>query len=125
MQIDWENFDKKDLFELRLKGGVPNFGYMSCSKRAKFVQFLVKNDFLSFKGMFQDLVKIANESNPGPNVKADSSYMVLYLVEHSFEYESLSGSGSPYRPTPARIMKGETVVTDKSHRLMNMGTGNP
>lgn len=123
MQIDWENFSKKDLFELRLKGVVPNFGYMSCSKRARFVQFLVKNDFISFKGMFQDLVKIANESNPGPNVKGDSSYIGLYHVEHSFQFEELGSS--PYRATPRTISKGNRVVTDKSHRLLNMGFPNP
>lgn len=122
--IDWENnFDKKDLFKLRLKGTVPNFGYISCSRRAKFVQFLVKHEFLTYRAAFQDLVKMANASNPGPNIKADH-YVSLYSVEHSFKFEEI-GPGSPYRAKERIATEGHRFLTDKSHRLCDMGTGNP
>lgn len=125
-EYNWEAYDSKVDFECKLKGHTPNFGYMSCSKRARFVQFLVKNGFLKYKATWQDLVDIANASAPKTQtLRPSTHYVTVYTVEHNFEYESVSGSGSPYRPTLAKVVKGETVVTDKSHRLMNMGTGNP
>ena len=122
MTIDWENnFDKKDLFTLRLKGTTPQFGYISESKRAKFVQFLKTNQFITYLGNFQDLVEIANKSNPGPNIGADR-WIGFYSVEHSFKFEEM-GPGSPYRAKERVVTEGHRILTDKSHRIMDMGAG--
>ena len=125
-EYNWEEYSSKVDFECKLKGHTPNFGYISASKRAKFVQFLVKNDFLSYKGLFQDLVKIANRSSSGPNIKGVGHYLELYQVENTFTYEALdavapSGYVSAYRAKKQTAAQGHRFVTDKSHRLIDMG----
>ena len=121
--IDWENnFSKKDLFELRLKGKVPQFGYISSSKRARFVQFLVANGFLAYRAAFQDLVKLANSADPKTKLRGVDHYVGLYSVEHTFKYEEL-GHGSPYRAKEHIATKGHRFATDRSHRLCDIGPG--
>ena len=123
MQIDWENLDKKELFKLRLKGTIPKFGYISAAKRAKFVQFLIDNEFISYKANFQDLVEMSNNSHPGPKIKGTDRYVSLYEVEHDFTYEVLgqNGQASAYRPAERVGAKGHRLVTDKSHRFLDLG----
>ncbi len=124
MQVDWENLSKKELFKLRLKGNVPKFGYISASKRAPFLQFLVDNEFLSYKGNFQDLVELANATSPKEPLRGVDHYVSLYEVQHSFTYEVLgAGHASAYRPTEKSAIEGHRIVTDKSHRFLDMGPG--
>ena len=46
----FHEFTEKDMFEIRLKDIVPNFGYISCPNRAKFFAFCTDIGFIEFAG---------------------------------------------------------------------------
>lgn len=50
VDYDYKEFTKKDMFEIRLKGIRPRFGYISSNKKKHFYQFCVDMGFAEFAG---------------------------------------------------------------------------
>lgn len=46
VEYDFTKMTEKDVFEMKLKDAVPDFGYISCKKRVPFLKFLVDNRFV-------------------------------------------------------------------------------
>ncbi len=45
-EYNFQEFTDKDMFEMRLSGATPDFGYITCKKRVPFLKFLVDNSFI-------------------------------------------------------------------------------
>lgn len=126
-EYNWKTMSEKDVFVMKLEGGTPHFGYISQSLQAPFVQFLITNGFLEFKSNFQDLVDMANAAaaDAGENnrpIKNNDNFVNLYVTTRSFSYETLSGSGSPYRSTKSTVKEGHKILTSRANRLLDVGS---
>lgn len=48
VEYNFQEFTDKDMFAMRLAGTQPDFGYITCTKRAPFVAFCIKFGFIEF-----------------------------------------------------------------------------
>ncbi len=54
VEYDFTKFTDKDMFGMRLAGTIPDFGYISSTKRRPFVEFCIKNGFISYYASTSD-----------------------------------------------------------------------
>lgn len=93
-KYDYKEFTMKDMFEVKLKNTLPDFGYMSCTNRHKFFEFCVSMGFMKFAGT------AANKTRYG------------YKVLQPFLYSSMGN----YRPCKVECNTGHVVVVDSMFR---------
>jgi len=95
IEYDYTTFTAKDLFECKLKGITPNFGYISTAKRQPFLTFCIDAGLLEYVA--------EKESHIG--------YKVLY----EFAYHSLGGkdSKSAYRATNTIAKVNDYLIFDR------------
>jgi len=93
-EYNFKEFTYKDMFEIKLKDAIPNFGYMSCSKRSKFFKFCVDAGFMEFSGASSQRKRYA------------------YTVLVSFIYSAMGN----YRPTDVECYQGQIIVIDSAFR---------
>lgn len=82
-------FTIKDMFEAKLKGIIPDFGYISAAKRMAFLNHCTKLGFL-------DLLK-------------DNDNELYYKVKHQFCYQTMGG----YRPIAVISEVGDYMIFDQ------------
>ena len=94
MSIDYnfQEFTTKDMFEIKLKSILPDFGYMPCTKRGEFFSFCVNMKFIKFHG--------SQERWHG------------YKVLVPFIYSAMGN----YRPCDVACNTGEIIVVDSVFR---------
>jgi len=125
-EYNFEDFTSKDDFQNKLKGAIPCFGYISASKRAKFIQFLVDNNFIKFETTTADLFDGADSNLPHVLLKMKNvkqKYNALYTVVSQFRYHALGTKKSAYRTASIVIAEDTQIITDKSSRLITLGRG--
>jgi len=94
MNYDYKEFTEKDMFEIRLKETIPNFGYISCPNRSKFFEFCTAIGFIEFAGTAKEKKKYA------------------YRVLVSFVY---SARGN-YRNVDVDCNQGQLIIVDNLFR---------
>lgn len=93
MERDFTTMTEKDMFECKLKGDVPNFGYITAAKRQPFLDFCIKFKLLEY---------VAEKDN-------DVGYKVL----HEFAYRTMGGDKNSNRAYSER-----TIVTQVDDYLI-------
>lgn len=96
-EYNFQEFTDKDMFEMKLKDVIPDFGYIACTKRKPFFDFCVEHGFF----------------NPR-TVPADSS-MWLQEVLIDFRFSGMLG----YRPAPIIFIAGSNIVVNSSFKMHN------
>ncbi len=94
INYNFQEFTEKDMFEVRLKRTLPDFGYMPCTKRSKFFSFCVAIGFMKFEGTASQ--------------KKWHGYRVLV----PFIYSTMGN----YRPCDVTCNTGEIIIVDKVFR---------
>jgi hypothetical protein len=94
IKYDYKEFTDKDMFEVKLKNTVPNFGYISCPNRSKFFSFCTSMGFIEFAGTASNKKKYA------------------YRVLVSFVY---SARGN-YRNVDVDCDQGQLIIVDTLFR---------
>lgn len=82
------------MFEIKLKDIIPEFGYVTCSKRSKFFSFCSDMRFIEFIGIAVQKKK----------------YAYRILVE--FKYSAMGS----YRATDVSCNPGEIIIVDSAFR---------
>jgi hypothetical protein len=62
------------MFEMRLAGHEPDFGYITCTKRLPFVMFCIKFGFIEFDNVYQVNKKLYD-------VRIPFRYMAMFRYE--------------------------------------------
>lgn len=99
VEYDFTAMTEKDVFEMKLKGIVPDFGYISNSKRVPFLKFLV--DF----GFAERTTRLEH----------NSIYYGRYMPLIDFRFSRLFG----YSAKPVIALKGCMIYTDSALQLSN------
>ncbi len=90
VEYNFKEFTDKDMFGVKLKGTIPDFGYMSCSNRSKFFGFCVNMGFIEFAGT------------------ASQKKRYAYRILVAFKYRAMGN----YRPVDVNCNPGEMIVVD-------------
>ena len=90
-------FTEKDLFQMRLAGHEPDFGYITCTKRAPFVAFCIELGFINF------LDERANNT--------------LYEVNIPFRYMAMFR----YEPKPVVMTDNSLAMVGEDWRMAHGG----
>jgi len=97
VEYDFMAMTDKDVFEMKLKDAVPDFGYISNSKRKPFLTFLMK----------YNLIERTTE------LEHDDTFYGRFMPHMDFRFERLFD----YSSKPVVVVKGIMMYTDKSSRL--------
>jgi len=92
VEYDYNTFTDKDMFEVKLKDIVPDFGYIASSKRAIFLKEMARLRFVVLIG--------------------STNYNMGYKVLQSFAYETMG----VYRPKMVVTEIDEYLIFDKRNR---------
>ena len=106
-EYNWKEFDEKDFFEVKLKGHIPDFGYISSSKSIGFLAFLVREGFIVDKGSVERYGKSYRLQ------KFEREYRVL----HPFKYSVMRNYGAG----PIDTIKGAILFSYKSGKFVRVG----
>jgi len=99
VEYDFTAMNEKDVFEMKLKGIIPEFGYITNKKRVPFLKFLV--DF----GFVKQTTEIEHEN----------IYYGRYMPLIDFRFSRLFD----YSPKPVIALRTAMMYTDSSNRLGN------
>ena len=95
-EYKWETMSDKDVFKMKLEGDSPDFGYISCSRRRRFVTFLERYNF----------VKVVSRH-------VDTKFPVRYDVLCPFRYSQMGN----YRADPMSIRTEHAMFVDRSSKM--------
>lgn len=91
---NFQEFTEKDMFTVRLKRTLPDFGYITCTERSKFFSFCVDAGFIKFEGTSRE--------------KKWHGYRVLV----PFIYSTMGN----FRSCEVACNTGEIIIVDKAFR---------
>lgn len=100
-EYDFTSFTDKDFFGMRLAGIQPDFGYITCTKRAPFVAFCIKFGFIEQRVM---------PENPLTKTK-------LYDALISFRYSAMFR----YEPRPVVMDVGSLAMVGPDFKMGHSG----
>ena len=95
VEYNFLEFTDKDFFQMRLAGSIPDFGYISCPKRAPFVTFCTKHGFIELLG----------EAGSGK----------LYEVKIPFRFSRMFR----YNPKPVILAENNLALVTNDFRMAN------
>jgi len=98
VEYNFQEFTEKDMFELKLKDAIPDFGYISCTKRKPFF------DFCILHGFFGTRPEIFNDK------------LRLYSVQIDFRFAGMLD----YRPKPIIFLAGGIACVQSSFKMHNL-----
>lgn len=101
---DFTEFTDKDMFEMKLKGVIPNFGYIPCTKRKPFFDFCIEHRFLS---------KISNRKE---TISRHHENVHLCDVLVDFRFAGMLS----YRPKPIIFITDYIIVVQPSFKMHNL-----
>lgn len=97
-EYNFTEFTDKDMFEMRLAGEIPNFGYIPDSKRKEFFDFCIKNNFIEMFSM------------------TTSKEATVYNVLVTFRFDTMFG----YGPKPVIFAeKISSAIVYNDFRMLN------
>lgn len=99
VEYDFTNMTEKDIFEMKLKDVIPDFGYITCKKRFPFIKFLVDNKFVD------RVTEIQNGKR----------YFGRFMPQMDFRFSRLFD----YSPKPVIAIRDCMLYTDSGLRLGN------
>ena len=100
IEYDFKTMTEKDVFTLKLKDTVPDFGYISSTARKDFIQFCIDNGIMSY------IDKVKDQPLYGYRVLMEFSYT-------SMTHGKASGS---YRASEVDCEIGQILVIDRAAR---------
>lgn len=98
VEYNFKEFTDKDMFEMKLKGIIPDFGYIASTKRKPFFEFCIKHRFMDH----------------GPTYPNNKFQLYDVLIDFRF-----SGMLS-YGPTPIIFVKGCKIWVQSSYKMHNL-----
>ena len=113
-EYDIEKITEKDLFEMRLKGDIPDFGYISIRLRRPFLDFLVKYKFMQDNGSVMQRLETHKDNETFR--RRYSEFRNQYKVLEEFHYWELRD----YSPNEIKIYAKADVFTVKDWRMFAM-----
>ena len=99
VEYDFTVMTERDVFEMKLKGVIPEFGYITNKQRVPFLKFLA--DF----GFVEQTTEIEH----------DNKYYGRYMPLTTFRFSRLFD----YSPKPVIAIKNCMMYTDRAMRLGN------
>ena len=102
MSIKEYNFTKmtaKDIFEMKLKDAIPEFGYISGKMRIPFIEFLVEHRFIQ----------------RSTEIVSDDKLYAHWMPLVDFRFSQMFG----YGPKPVIMLRDQRAYTDRAKRLLN------
>ena len=99
VEYDFTKMTEKDVFEMKLKDVVPDFGYITNKKRFPFLKFLVDNNFVE----------------QTTELEHNNRYYGRFMPLIDFRFSRLFD----YSPKPVIALRECMMYTDKSNRLGN------
>ncbi len=99
VEYDFTEMTEKDVFEMKLKDVVPDFGYITNKKRVPFLKFLVDNNFVE----------------QTTELEHNNRYYGRFMPLIDFRFSRLFD----YSPKPVIALRECMMYTDKSNRLGN------
>ena len=99
VEYDFIEMTEKDVFEMKLKDVVPDFGYITNKKRVPFLKFLVDNNFVE----------------QTTELEHNNRYYGRFMPLIDFRFSRLFD----YSPKPVIALRECMMYTDKSIRLGN------
>ena len=102
MKYDFTTMTEKDMFECKLKGEVPDFGYITAAKRQPFLDFCIKFKLLEY---------VAEKGD-------DTGYKVL----HEFSYRTMGGdrgSNRAYNERTVMAKVDDYIIYNRRSRPNN------
>lgn len=100
-EYNFQEFTNKDMFEMCLAGTIPDFGYIACTKRKPFLDFLIKHGFIK-----QYPVTTANCNEE----------ITRYDVLMTFRFMGMLD----YRPQPIILVEEHGAMVCKSFKIRNL-----
>lgn len=97
-EYNFLEFTDKDFFEMRLAAIIPDFGHITCTKRAPFVAFCIKYGFIEYSHTHLGEQK-------------------LYEVKIPFRYEAMFR----YEPKPVVMTDTSLAVVTEDFRMVHGG----
>ena len=101
VEYNFQEFTDRDMFEIKLKDTIPDFGYIACTKRRPFFDFCVKHRFLALRR------KTTSE------FYKDTS---LHSVLIDFRFSGMLD----YRPKPIIFVTDHLIVVQPSFKMHNL-----
>ena len=98
VEYNFLEFTDKDMFELKLKDTIPDFGYIACTKRRPFFNFCILHRFFGSR----------------PSVLNDK--LRLYSVQVDFRFAGMLG----YRPKPIIFLAGGIACVQPDFKMHNV-----
>lgn len=99
VEYDFTLLTEKDIFEMKLKGIIPEFGYITNKKRVLFLKFLVDFGF----------------AKQTTEIEHDNVYYGRFMPLTTFRFSRLFD----YSPKPVIALKDCMMYTDRAMRLGN------
>lgn len=99
-EYDFQEFTDKDMFEMRLAGTTPDFGYIPSTKRKQFLDFCVKHGFME----------------QYPNSLFGVEIVTRFDVLITFRYRGMLD----YKPQPVVLVEGHGSMVDRSFKIRNL-----
>ena len=97
VKYDFLSMTEKDVFEMKLKDVIPEFGYITNAKRLGFLKFLVDNKFME----------------RAEGTVTEKFYYGLWIVLTEFRYERMIN----YHQRDIVMAKDQTAYTDRQQQL--------
>lgn len=97
VEYDFTAMTEKDIFEMKLKDVVPEFGYITCKKRIPFLKFLVDNSFVE----------------KTTELEYNNIYYGRFMPLMDFRFSRLFN----YSPKPVIALRECMLYTDRALRL--------
>lgn len=114
VEYNFQEFTKKDMFEIKLKGITPDFGYISIRLRRPFLDFLVKGNFMQDNGSVASRIETHTDSKTLRRRYAE--FLNQYTVLESFAYHQMNNYGT----APRRIYTDQNIFTTKASKIVVM-----
>ena len=94
-------FTSIDMFEMRLTGVIPDFGYIPSTKRKPFFDFCIEHNFLNSR-----------------KKTMSNYYKDMYLCDVLIDFRFAGMFG--YRPGPIVFVTGSVIVVQPSFKMHNL-----
>lgn len=98
VDYNFQEFTEKDMFELKLKDTIPNFGYIACTKRKLFFEFCQLHGFL------------------GQRRSQLTANLRLYSVQIDFRFAGMID----YRPKPIVFLASGIACVKSDFTMHNL-----
>lgn len=114
IEYNFQEFTDKDMFKIKLKDAIPDFGYISNKFRRLFIIVMVERGFLKDQGPVKDRLETYNDSQI--LINRYKEFRNHYIVLVPFQYSEMK----QFSPEQVNMYEQQDVFTHTSWKIIGM-----